>query len=48
MDKVKVILKAVYESPKVRLAFKGLLIAVAGVVAGVLGFNTEVIVGLLG
>ncbi len=39
MDKIKEIGKAIIDNAGVRLAFKGLLVAVAGVVIGALGIT---------
>jgi hypothetical protein len=47
MEKVKVILKAVYASPKVRLAGKGLLLAIAAVIGDHFGAG-DLIVKLIG
>lgn len=37
MEKAKEIIKLIYKSPKVRLAVKGLLLAIAAVVGDALG-----------
>ena len=48
MGKVKEIPIAVYKNPKVRLAFKGLLLAASAVIAGQLGFDEAIVSGLIG
>jgi len=48
MDKVKEIAKAVFVSPKVRLAAKALLIAIAGVIAGALGLGDGIVTAISG
>jgi hypothetical protein len=47
MEKAKEIIKAVYKNPKVRLAAKGLLLAIAAVVGDALGAG-ELVTKLIG